>query len=281
MKRKYDYKQFKHLNNISGVYEFYNVTTNKTYIGRSFNIYLRIGEHLRHSFNKNDTNYDSHFYKALRKYPMEQWDVKCIYHSNDLDELILKEREYIEKYNTVENGYNSTYETKSAPVKKYEEHGNSLLKNEDVYNIRDKYAKIKNPKEVYEQYKNKISYATFLNIWRGNSWKGIHMDVYTESNKDKHFIRGNKDKIYKDIYFKETRDCVYEIRKLYVEEVLSPSEVYKMYDFLNRNTFNDIWYGRTFQEIYPKGYLEVKSRGRKYIRKGNNKNGNKNKKNTD
>lgn len=53
-----------------------------------------------------------------------------------------------------------------------------------------------------------------------------------------------------------------------------------MYDFLNRNTFNDIWYGKTFREICPESYLEVKSRGRKYIRKGNNKNENKYKKNT-
>ena len=280
MKRKYDYAQFKYLNNVSGIYEFYNTITNKGYIGRSLNIYLRIGEHLRHSFNKNDNNYSTHFYKALRKYPIEQWNVKCIYQSNDLEELILKEREYISKYDTVNNGYNSTYETKSAPIKRYEDHGNSLLRNYEIYDIRDEYAKIKNPKEIYEKYKNKISYKTFLNIWRGHSWVGIHMDVYTVENKNKHLTRGNQDKIYKDSCFERTRECVYKIRQLYAEEILSQGEVYEMFNFLNKNTFNDIWYGKTFTEICPELYIEVKKRGRKYIRRGNNKNGNKNKENS-
>lgn len=273
MKRKYDYEEYSYLKEISGIYEFYNLITHKRYIGRSQNIYQRIGEHLRHSNNNNDSNYNSHFYKALRKYPMNNWQIRCIYKSDDINELINKERQFIIQYNTVTNGYNSTYETDTAPSKKYEKHINAKLSNEDVVHIRNEYEKIKSPKEVYQKYKNKIAYPTFLNVWRGNSWKGIRMEVYTEENKRKHFIEGNKNKIYELELFQRTRDCVYEIRKMFAEEKLSPNEVYQQFQFLNRNTFNDIWYGRTFQQIYPESYIEVLQRGRKYIRRGNNKGG--------
>ena len=39
-------------------------------------------------------------------------------------------------------------------------------------------------KEIYDIfYKDKISYSTFEKIYEGYTWKGIHMDVYTELNK--------------------------------------------------------------------------------------------------
>lgn len=274
MRRKYEYQQYKYLDGVSGIYEFYNIITNKRYIGRSHNIYLRIGEHLRHSNNINDSNYNSHFYKALRKYDMELWIIKCLYYSSENDDLVQIEREYIEKYDSVKNGYNSTYETNSPPIRNHEEHSNALLTNKEVEQIREEYNNIKSPEEVYKQYENKIAYDTFINIWRGYTWNGIHMDVYTEENKRKHKLRINKeqtDRINSDDRFKITRDCVYKIRELYAEEKLSPTQVYEKFNFLNRNTFNDIWYGHTFPDIYPPEYMTVKNRKRKFIRKGNNK----------
>ena len=61
----------------------------------------------------------------------------------------------------------------------------------------------------------------------------------------------------------------------YINEELSPSEVYQKHSELNRSTFNDIWYGKTFINIAPEGYFEKLKSGRKYIRRGNNKNANK------
>lgn len=275
MKKIYFYDKYLFLNNVSGIYKFYNLTTQKCYIGRSFNIYQRIGEHLRHSHNQNDNNYNSHFYAALRKYDFDEWDISCIYESDNINEMIEKEAYYICKYDSVKNGYNSTYETASAPPKSGEDHPNAKLLNEDVYKIREAYLKILNPQDVYTQYKDKISYATFINIWRGYHYNDIHMDVYSKENRQKHFLRGNKYLIYDSGHFDSTIKHVMEIRKDYVEEKLSPSEVYAKHSDLNRNTFNDIWYGRTFKDIVPDGYWK-KLKTRRYIRRGNNKNVNKN-----
>ena len=54
-----------------------------------------------------------------------------------------------------------------------------------IINIRDFYKDATyNAKEIYDIfYKDKISYSTFEKIYEGYTWKGIHMDVYTELNK--------------------------------------------------------------------------------------------------
>lgn len=47
------------------------------------------------------------------------------------------------------------------------------LKNEDVLNIREqKQNKIK-PSVVYQEYKDKLTYRSFLNVWYGYNWKNI------------------------------------------------------------------------------------------------------------
>ena len=55
----------------------------------------------------------------------------------------------------------------------------------NIINIRDFYKDATyNAKEIYDIfYKDKISYSTFEKIYEGYTWKGIHMDVYTELNK--------------------------------------------------------------------------------------------------
>lgn len=185
--------------------------------------------------------------------------------------MINEELYYINKYDAVRCGYNSTYKTDTAPTKSGEEHCNALLTNDDVFDIRERYKDICMPRDVYATYKDRISYSTFLNIWRGHTWKNIHMDVYTPENKRKHFVVGNQHKIYTDERFDTTRKCVIPIRELYAEEKLSPNDVYKRFCFLNRNTFNDIWYGKTYKDLMPEEYVRVREKGRKYIRVGNNK----------
>lgn len=184
------------------------------------------------------------------------WDVECIYHTENMDEMIQKEYDFIKKYDSVNTGYNSTYETDSAPIKQGEDHPNAKLSNDDVYNIREAYSHILDPREIYNNYKDKLSYSTFINIWRGYHYNNIHMDVYTTSNKKKQLERGCKYHIYNNGNFESTIKHVMSIRQDYINEQLSPSEVYEKHKELNRNTFNDIWYGKTFTDIAPIGYFE-------------------------
>lgn len=271
-KKKYYYEEYRFLENVSGIYLFENIITGKKYIGRSNNIYRRIGEHLRCSFNPNDRTYNDHFHRALRKYPLDQWKISCIYVSDDQKELVEKERMYILQYNSVKYGYNSTYETNSPD----RTHVKKILTDDEVWEIREAYAQHKDKNEVFELYKYKISKSTFGKIWTGFSCKDIHYDVYTEENKNYYKkIRDEKSKEikYTGEMYKDARDCVYEIRQLYAEEILSHKEVSSRYPFLSESSFNGIWYGQTFTDIMPEEYLEVKKRGRKGFHIGNGKGG--------
>lgn len=274
MKALIDYSRFDHLKGVSGIYMFINTINDKVYVGRSINIYSRIGEHYRHSHNINGSCYNTHFYKALRYYDFAVWDVICLYETDNLELMYQKELEYIIKYDSVNQGYNSVYETRNVSICIGEKNGNALLTNQEVYFIREKYAEICYSSDIYDMFKNKISYSTFINIWRGYTWKTVHMDVYTSSNREKHIIairQRNHIKIYEEEKYKVNREHVWSIRQYYAKEQLSHTEVRNLFPQMNLSVFNDIWYGKTFKEIMPPEYLQVKKRGRKYIRRGNNK----------
>lgn len=266
MRKIYFYDKYLFLNNVSGIYRFYNRVTQKSYIGRSNNIYQRIGEHLRHAHNKKDVCYNMKFYVDLRKFNLEFWEISCVYNSSNLKELIEKEAYFIKKFNTVENGYNTIYETNSGPIRYGEDSSNAKLTNKEVYEIREAYNQIEIPEKVYEKYKHKLAYATFMNIWRGYHYKNIHTDVYTKENKEIYKNRGNKNKVYNKGLYDNTISHVMDIREKFLEEKLSSNQVYQLHSELNRNTFNDIWYRRTFKEIAPEGYYKKLKSGRKYIK---------------
>jgi len=265
MKPLHDYSCYEHLRDKSGIYKFENTKTGKCYIGRSKNVFMRMCEHFRHSANDNDANLNSDFYKALRSSEFEDWTVELIYETSSLSEMMEKETYFITKFDSVANGYNSTDRAYGGPINRGEEHGNALLTNEDVFDIREKYRMVCDPNDVYKEYADRIAYPTFINIWRGSTWSSIHKDVYTEERHKAHRIAGNERKVYADARFKKARDCAWEIRKLYAEEKLSRHDVYQMFNFLNENTFNDIWFGKTFKRLMPDEYKAVHSRGRKRI----------------
>lgn len=271
-KKKYDYEKYRFLEGVSGIYMFKNLATDKVYIGRSNDIYRRIGEHLRCSYNPNDKTYNDHFHRSLRKYSIEQWEITCVYTSDDKKDLVEKEQKYIMQYDSVNNGYNSTYETNSPD----RSHVKRKLSDDDIWTIREAYANHKDKMDVFNVYKHKIAWSTFSKVWTGFSCKDIHYDVYSDENKKYYQEKRNelsKNVKYTHNMYKHTRDYVYDIRRLYSEEVLSYKEVYDRYSFLNENSFKDIWYGRTFTDIAPDNYWEVLTRGRKAIFIGNRKGG--------
>lgn len=255
------YEEYAYLKGVSGIYRFYNKISGKSYIGRSIDIYRRICEHFRHSKTTQHTKY--HFYNALRLYDYNDWEISCIYETSDQSELICKEKEFIDKYDSFYNGYNSALEARGGSLIN-ERSPNAKLTNNDVEEIRTDYKNGISRHDSYKKFSDKISYATFVNIWRGTTWKNIMPEVYTEAAKQCQKVMGEFNKKINSQYYKDLAGVVCEIRKLYCEEKLSASEVFDKFNFLNRNTFNDIWYGRTYPELMSDEY-KMKLGNRKKI----------------
>ena len=188
MKPLHDYSCYEHLRGKSGIYKFENTKTGKCYIGRSKNVFMRMCEHFRHSANDNDANLNSDFYKALRSSEFEDWTIELIYETSDLSEMMEKETYFITKYDSVANGYNSTDRAYGGPINRGEEHWNALLTNDDVFDIREKYRMVCDPKEVYEEYAARYIQTQDLKrqeiaFWKSESFtlkKNLAVTMYTK-----------------------------------------------------------------------------------------------------
>ena len=99
------------------IYKITSKITGKSYIGLSSST---LKERWRlHIVSSKQTN-NIHFYNAIRKYGVDEWDLEVIYHCQDLTEARLQETNYITEYDTYNNGYNSTLggEGKRGPLSK-------------------------------------------------------------------------------------------------------------------------------------------------------------------
>lgn len=97
----------------------YKVTCNvngKVYIGQTTrSINYRWEQHSRNAYKNNNLEFKNKFHRAIRKYGISKFKIEEIIKVTAKNELELKsaldflEIYYIEKYNSKDNGYNSTY----------------------------------------------------------------------------------------------------------------------------------------------------------------------------
>ena len=97
---------------ISGIYKITNQINNKSYIGKSKDIMRRWRQHKTEPYNINADTYDVAFYRAIRKYGIENFQFEIIEQCPE-DQLNEREKYWIEYYNTYMNhpnaqGYNMT-----------------------------------------------------------------------------------------------------------------------------------------------------------------------------
>ena len=86
------------------IYKATNVATGEVYIGATtINLKDRINDH----YNKAVKDYGYKFQNAIRENGIENFTWEQIDTAQDPNELALKESNYIEKFDTVNNGYNS------------------------------------------------------------------------------------------------------------------------------------------------------------------------------
>lgn len=228
-----------------GIYVITNKLNDKKYIGQSKNIFKRWYQHYYESI-KNQDNDNSVFHSAIRRYGIENFEFGIL-ELCEITELDDREKFYISLYetNTRRFGYNIA-EGGFSLDNIGENNSSSKLTEKDVYLIRDMYGNKVTKKEAYAKFSDIISMSTFSDVWNGKTWKHIHMDVYTEENKK--YQKNNFDRI-SNHYRVVSDEDVLKIKNLYNEGILSKSEVYDMFSYINHNTFNDIWFNHTFQHI--------------------------------
>lgn len=184
-------KNIENLPNNSRIYMVVNLINNKKYIGQSKNIRKRFqSHHLVDYKNKNNCNYNTKFYQALRKYGIDNFEVIILKlcEEKKLDDLEIK---YIKEFDTFKNGYNSTEggqywspnihseetELKKQKTRKQnkslmsENHPRAKLTNQQVWDIRQRYIDGESIKEIYQDFKDLYSnQQTFKRIVLGQTY---------------------------------------------------------------------------------------------------------------
>lgn len=115
--------------------------------------------------------YKTKISQALASYGLDNFDFEII-EECPIEKLNERETYWIHYYDTIKNGYNITDNCADGPVVMGECNPNTKLKNNDVLTIRNRiHINNENIVDVYEEYKNKISYNSFWNLVHGTTWK--------------------------------------------------------------------------------------------------------------
>lgn len=153
-----------------GIYKITNKINKKSYIGQSVNIEHRWNSHKTNYLNKNIKDYNTKFYKALRKYGIENFDFEILEKCNKNN---LNEREiyWINFYNSFKDGYNSTLGGQLGNTKE-EHHPMAKVTNEKIIEIKEK---LKNTLIIeYDLAKEyELTQSEISNINSGKTWSTI------------------------------------------------------------------------------------------------------------
>lgn len=248
-----------------GIYKITNRINGKVYIGKSVHIKRRWAEHKSRSTISKNKSYP--LYLAFIKYGINNFVFEIVEEceASMLDEL---EKKNIKKFNSMIGKEKSWgYNIRSGGAGGYlagEQNVKSKLTEQEVYNIREMYFNLVPKMVAFETFRHKISINTFSDVWIGKTWKHIHFDVYTDEKKMSQRNNFNR-KTQIDNNRKVSDNDVLKIRDL-KNQGLTRGEVIKRFiETININTFNDIWYGRTFKEV--KSSIEDKNEKFKRIQK--------------
>lgn len=221
-----------------GIYKITKKSDGKSYIGQSNDIQRRFKEHQTKGASSRIP-----LDVAIQKYGVNAFTYEILEECS-IEELNEKEKYWISYYDTVNNWYNCL---EGGDQQSHgENNGRAKLTEEEVKEIRTAYAQHKRQKDVYENYKNKISFNYFQNVWAGHSWSHIMPEVFTEENK-KYYIYQNS-KGSKGAFAQFTDEEVISIRQRYVNE--NAKKIYTDYkDRVSFQTFQAMLWGRSYKNL--------------------------------
>lgn len=221
-----------------GIYAIKNKINNKVYIGRSTDIDRRWKTHLRDAI-KGDL---CKIHIAMRKLGIENFYLEVI-EECILEELNKKEQYYIDKFDSWHNGYNNG---NSSNFLDGEKNPNAKMTERDIKEIRLRQSYlIENRREIFEDYKNKITWTNFLFICKYKTWTNILIEFNTPEIMEWHKKQlGNESK-------KFSMKQLEEIINFRYKEKLSYAEIADIYN-KNKKTIE-----RIFNNIYYKKEMEI------------------------
>ena len=235
---------------MQGVYLIINNINNKKYIGCSKNIEKRWKEH-KYLYDKIFIRYceKKALYKAMRKYGIENFTFKIL---EETEDYFNKEKYWIQYYNTfLGDGYNETSggEGNSCPKVKGGLNPNVELTKQEVFIIGNSMLNNFSSSDIFELFKDKISYNHFKKIWSGqeNLWSDILLNEvkeYKESKEYIHKIKSEaslkrqivKDNIERKKILKELLDKGYSRTPAYLYYIEHYEKDYSL------NKFTHLWY---------------------------------------
>lgn len=200
------------------IYCYHCISTGKKYIGQT------VYEQKRKSQHKHDCNrgVNNKFYRAVRKYGWDNF-IYGIVESYDINNLNEQEVFYIDKYDTYQNGYNSTIGGEGArgfsPSDETKKKQSISAKNRSnpphnkKYFTEDEKKEAKRKRDRKYQQKVKERRKEYMKEWRENNQDKI--EKWKIENKEK-IKQGWKDYREKN---KEKRD---EYNKWYYYNVVKP-----------------------------------------------------------
>lgn len=222
-----------------GIYKITKKDTGKSYIGQSVDVKSRLNQHRYKHDNSSPIDL------AIAKYGGDAFEYEIL---EECSKELLEEREryWIAYYNTYKGcGYNCN-EGGSQFIG--EDNGRARLTEADVIRIRQAYNNHERRKDIYEEFKDRITFFQFARIWDGSSWAYIMPEVYTEENKKYYSSQTtNGERSPKAIL---TNDEVLNLRKLYVDK--SAKFLYNEYSYKDKisfDSFQKMLWGRTYKEV--------------------------------
>lgn len=236
---------------ITGIYKIINNINGKVYIGQSKDIQRRWTTHKNRAFVLNK-EYNKYLYRAFRKYGLDAFSFEVL-EECQVDELDEKENQYIRQFHSCVDtyGYNETcgYDFPQYGMSG-EKHPNHKLTADDIYYIRECYNQHLKKEDVYNEFSNIISESGFHKIWLGQNWREIHMDVYTEENRQYYLFQRNSHKGSSNGRAKLNEDMVKNIR-LRKKNGETMKQVYEDYKNtgITEKSFKQVWYYQNWKHI--------------------------------
>ena len=208
------------------------------YVGKSNDIQRRFNEHIQKTYKQSRIPFDDYITKKGK----DAFDFEIL-ELCSIEELSEKEKYWTDKLQATKSGNVFDGGLTDAVG---ENNPKAKLTEADIIYIRESYNKHKKQKEVYEQFKDLISFNYFQNIWQGRSWAHIMPEVFTEENKQYYIYENSRGENSKNSTF--TNEEIMTIRTRYVNE--SAKQIYEDYkDRVAYQSFQMILWGRYYDNL--------------------------------